>query len=263
MLGTPWEEGTETVWPLEHSDILSGFFTSTADQVGLKGVRVLLLQQADPVYLAIHFATTRPVLGSTSSLESNGATTLDAGPLGSLAVPVRLTATRTDREWIGIPGLGPQPAQRVAVTLRLGFGWLERQLILGTAPWLAPAFEPVSFELLFVPGVGLVGAGLNETTSQVQGVIAIPAPVVFATSPHRIPAPQQLLLNGAPLTDLDWVPTILYGTAEQHWLDVQFDGSGSWFAHLTRTLPRGIHAATVRFRHGTDAQDVTVSVMVE
>lgn len=264
MLGAGQVQGSETIWPLEHGDILRGDFTSTADRVGLKGVNVLLLDQADPVYLDITFNTTRPILGD-GNFNTTGSTRIRASgvPL-NIAVPVRLTATLVGNEWVSIPGLGDQPARRIEVTLRLSVDWITRTLILLSYPWLAPAFDPVSFDLLFVAGVGVVGAQMDGMTTQAQGVIAIPAPLVFATTSGNLPAGQQLLVNGEPLTSMDWESTIFYRTAEENWLDVRFDSSGSWFADITRAnLPKGIHAATVRFSNDVAEHDVTVSVMVE
>lgn len=268
VLGDAEVINSDITWPLEYDDVLSNYFTSTADTVGLKGVRVLLLERAEPVYLNVMFANSRPILGDANSYNTTGSTRVRVTGIPLVfTMPVRLTATLDDNEWVNIAGMAPQPARRIHVNLRLSVSWIERLAILAAYPWLAPAFDPVEFDLWLVPGIGVVGVQQGSLHSQVQAVEGVPEPLVFAIARDANVdniAPRMLLVNGEPVTDITWDTTVFYRTAASDWLDVQFDSTGSWRARVTRSdLPRGIHAATVRFQQGEVQQDVTVSLMVE
>lgn len=268
QVGAAQRMGTDVVYPLQYEDLLSNYFTSTTATVGLKGVRILLLEQATPVYLDVQFASSRPILGDSTSYNTTGTTTVQISTIaGSYTFSVRLTSTLVASEWIAIPGLAPQPARHVRISQQLSVSWLQRQLILLRYPWLAPAFDPVTFDLWLVPGIGVVKAQMAGVASQVQAVAGVPEPLVFSFRRNATIdsiAPQTLLVDGQAVTDLESQPTLHYRTADTNWLDVTFDSTGSWHARITRTnLPRGVHAAIVRFGEGDQARDVTVSLMVE
>lgn len=256
VLGAGQLMGTDLAYPLQHDDILSNYFTSTAATVGLKGIHVLLIDNANPVYLNMVFNESRPILGNATSYDTTGSAVIRVtGVPISLRFPVRLTATLAADEWVNIGGLAPQPARRIQITQRLAVSWL------------APIFDPVAFSLQLVPGIGVVGVQMGNLSTQVQSLAGVPEPLVFAVlrnGPVDASAPQTLLVDGEAVTDMASAPEIFYRTAATDWLDVAFDETGSWRARITRSdLARGIHAATVRFGTGDQARDVTVSLMVE
>lgn len=268
VLGAGQLMGTDLAYPLQHDDILSNYFTSTAATVGLKGIHVLLIDNANPVYLNMVFNESRPILGNAASYDTTGSAVIRVtGVPISLRFPVRLTATLAADEWVNIGGLAPQPARRIQITQRLAVSWLQRVALLLAYPWLAPIFDPVAFSLQLVPGIGVVGVQMGNLSTQVQSLAGVPEPLVFAVlrnGPVDASAPQTLLVDGEAITDMASAPEIFYRTAATDWLDVAFDETGSWRARITRSdLARGIHAATVRFGTGDQARDVTVSLMVE
>jgi hypothetical protein len=268
VLGAGEVMGDDIAYPLQQSDLLFSYFTSTADLVGLKSVRVLLLEQAEPVFLTVSFAESRPILGDASSYSTTSSTRVQVSNLPFASnFNVRVQSTLQGSEWFEIPGLAPQPARHIRVTQQLSVNILVRLAILANYPWLYPVFEPISFDLWLVPGIGIVKVQQGNLSTQVQAVAGVPEPLVFSASRNASIdsiAPQTLLVDGTPVTDISAQPTLYYRTAATDWLDVQFDGTGSWRAYLTRTdLPAGVHAATVRFSDGESEQDVTVSLMIE
>lgn len=266
VLGAGEVIGDDIAYPLQQSDLLFSYFTSTADHVGVKSVRVLLLEQANPVYLTVSFADSRPILGNANSYSTTGSTRVSVSNL-TFTTHVRVQSTLQGSEWFEIPGLAPQPARHIRVTRQLSVNLPVPLAILANYPWLYPVFEPISFDLWLVPGIGIVKVQQGNLATQVQAVAGVPEPLVFSARRNASIdsiAPQTLLVDGTPVTDISAQPTLYYRTAATDWLDVQFDGTGSWRAYLTRTdLPAGVHAATVRFSEGESVQDVTVSLMIE
>ena len=79
----------------------------------------------------------------------------------------------------------------------------------------------------------------------------------------KLQSPQQLLIDGNPVTDMEPQVAVAYGTRETDWLSVEFDATGSWRASIIGAeLPRGIHGAVVQVSRGESRVDVPVSVLV-
>ncbi len=267
VLGAGQPMGTDLAYPLQHDNLLSNYFTSTAAHVGLKSMHVLVFEHAtQQAYLDLVFNDSRPILGDVASYNTTGSAVIRVtGVPIAFRFPVRLTATLAANEWVTIAGLAPQPARRIEISQRLAPPLWQRLAILLAYPWLAPIFDPVTYSLQLVPGIGVVGVQMGNLSTEVRAVAGVPEPMVFAVDRNgSTGSPQPLLVAGEAVTDMDWTTSIHYRTTGSDWLAVAFDSSGSWRARVTRTdLPTGIYAATVRFSRGEDIRDVTVSLMVE
>lgn len=159
--------------------------------------------------------------------------------------------------------LGTLPARGMRVVLNPG-GWLGDLLVL-RYPQLADLLERRTTDLWFSPGVGIVqriNGGVTHTLTSADG-IQQPLVFEFAEGSSAAQAPQQILVQGEVLTDSSWTAQTLYRTSPTGWLNVAFDGSGSWRVSLDNMQqPEGIHAATVRMTRGNEQYDVTVMVWV-
>lgn len=267
VLGETVVSGDISVYPLVHPDARIEYLTSTPDTVGLKGINLRVIDGITPVYLDLDFNTPRAILGDSTPLQSSGnATVKVTGIVGSYAVPVTLTATRIASEGIEVGEWGSQPSRQIRLDMRLSVSYLERLALLAMYPFLEPLLDAIVLDLWFVPGVGIARIQQGGWESGLTRVDGVPRPHVFSFFRNASVGgvePQQILLNGEPVTDMDAQVTAYYRTAGADWLDVSFDETGSWRARMTRTdLVRGVYAATVRFTQGEVVQDATISVLV-
>lgn len=266
VLGEGQRLGRDLAYPLQYADILSHSFTSTPAAVGLRAMRVMLLDNEQPVYLDVVFNSSRPVLGNAARFNTVGFASVRLSGL-PLVVPLRLRVESRliGNEWVSLTGMADQPARRIEVTQRIGIPGWQQQILLQVYPWLRPLFSPLRYQLWLSPGVGVVRVEAFGKTLQVNRVAGVEEPLVFAVRRNgNASSWQPLPLVGESLIDNSWQPVIHYRTQERNWLDVVFDGTGSWQARISRTnLPVSVQAATVRFVRGGEIRDVTVSLMVE
>lgn len=267
VLGETVVSGDIAVYPLVHPDARIEYLTSTPGTVGLKGINLRVIDGMTPVYLDLDFNASRAILGDSTPLQSTGnATVKITGIAGSYAVPVTLTATRIASADVEVGEWGGQPSRQIRLNMRLSLTYLERIALLAIYPFLEPLLDAIVLDLWFVPGVGIAKIQQGGWVSGLTRIEGVPRPHVFSFFRNASVGgvdPQQMQLNGEPVTDMDAQVTTYYRTAGTGWLDVSFDETGSWRARMTRTdLAPGVHAATVRFTRGEVVQDATISVLV-
>lgn len=126
-------------------------------------------------------------------------------------------------------------------------------------------FPVIETSLWLSPGLGIVGRSLLGTTIRLERVDGIQAPVVFALDEGTglAQTPQQVMVDGSAVTDMEADLVVAYGTNEMDWLNLEFDGTGSWRVSLTGAeLPVGIHGAVVQMTRNGVRTDIPVSVLV-
>ena len=126
-------------------------------------------------------------------------------------------------------------------------------------------FPVIETSLWLSPGLGIVARSLAGATITLDRMDGIQAPVVFAFDQGAglAQAPQQVMVNGSAVTDMEADLVVAYGTSEVDWLNLEFDGTGSWRVSLTGAeLPRGIHGAVVQMMRNGERTDIPVSVLV-
>lgn len=126
-------------------------------------------------------------------------------------------------------------------------------------------FPIIETSLWLSPGLGVVARSLGDATVTLDRVEGIQVPIVFAFDQGSglAQAPQQLLVNGAAVTDMDVDMVVAYGTNQMDWLTLEFDATGSWRLSLSGAeLPAGIHGAVVQMTRDTVRTDIPVSVLV-
>lgn len=267
VVGDPIVTGSERVYPLRHPDERIEYITSTTHEVGLKGIYLRAIEGATPVFLELMFDAPRRILGNAQSYGSTGNANLQVSGIGGVSsIPVALNARVVGNEMVNIGSLPPQPARHIRMDMRLSVDIVTRTLILRSYPWVEPLLDAIALDLWFVPGIGIARIQQNEWNIRLVAVEGIPQPHVFSvlrlTRVSDV-APLQMNVNGEALTDPEWQRTIYYRTSGENWLDVKYDGTGSWRARITRTdLTKGVYAATVRFSKGGAVQDTTVSLLI-
>lgn len=126
-------------------------------------------------------------------------------------------------------------------------------------------FPVISTTMWFSPGLGIVARQFGETRITLDRVDGIQTPVVFEfdQGDGLAQAPKQVLVDGNAVTDTAPTMVVAYGTAQTGWLDLEFDGTGSWRVSFTGAeLPAGIHGAVVQITRDGNRVDVPVSVLV-
>lgn len=129
---------------------------------------------------------------------------------------------------------------------------LQRYPLLTTTLWLSP-------------GLGIVARKFGDTVIALDRVDGIQKPVVFEFDQGNglSQSPQQLLVDGTVVTDMGVTMVVAYGTEATNWLNLEFDGSGSWRVSITGDeLAAGIHGAVVQMTRDGNRVDIPVSVLV-
>ena len=89
-------------------------------------------------------------------------------------------------------------------------------------------FKPSTIYTIYIASTP---AKVFEALTSADG-IQQPLVFEFAEGSSAAQAPQQILVQGEVLTDSSWTAQTLYRTNPTGWLNVAFDGSGSWRASL-------------------------------
>ncbi len=186
--------------------------------------------------------------------------------IADLVEPDGTLVTKADYRWASTVGektlistgqFGAVPAVEVTIDIDLVLAH-----VLGIPVQTAPLIETTFW---LSPGLGVVARSVGDINITLDRVDGIQKPVVFAFDQGSGLAepPQQLLVNGSAVTDMDVDMVVAYGTSETDWLLVEFDGTGSWRLSLQGDeLPRGIHGAVVQITRNGERADVPVSVLV-
>ncbi|RLU02634.1 MAG: hypothetical protein D9N11_08225 [Ketobacter sp.] len=162
-----------------------------------------------------------------------------------------------EKELVATGQFGLVPAVELVINVDLVI------LDLGGIP--IQTFPVIETSLWLSPGLGIVGRSLLGTTIMLERVDGIQAPVVFAFDEGTglAQTPQQVLVDGSAVTDMEADLVVAYGTNEMDWLNLEFDGTGSWRVSLTGAeLPVGIHGAVVQMTRNGVRTDIPVSVLV-
>ncbi|MCK5791396.1 MAG: hypothetical protein KAH34_11160 [Ketobacter sp.] len=161
-----------------------------------------------------------------------------------------------EKSLISTGQMGSVPAVELQINIDVAITYmgitLQRYPLVVTSMWLSP-------------GLGIVARSMGETMVTLDRAEGIQAPVVFVfdQGDGLVQSPQQLLIDGNPVTDMEPQVAVAYGTRETDWLSVEFDATGSWRASIIGAeLPRGIHGAVVQVSRGESRVDVPVSVLV-
>jgi hypothetical protein len=126
-------------------------------------------------------------------------------------------------------------------------------------------FPVIETGLWLSPGLGIVARSLAGATITLDRMDGIQIPVVFAFDQGAglAQAPQQVMVDGSAVTDMEADLVVAYGTDAVDWLKLEFDGTGSWRVSLTGSeLPQGIHGAVVQMTRNGERTDIPVSVLV-
>ena len=270
-----------SIRPLVRGSERTEYFKSSAGSVAFAGMKVRLVDGDAPVDVDVVMSAFKDILQNAQINVANAQYKLNSpaaitvlGVPNVPATPVNFSITGTAKslgnKMIDTAQFGALPAAGINVSIKLGDGsvsWLGFvYLVEAQYPALKPIFDTISTDLWFAPGVGIVQRTEGATTYSMTQAEGVEAPLVFhygkGTALAAIPA-QQIQLDGQVLTDSNWTAQINYRTSAQNWLDVNFDGTGSWRAAITQDLPAGLHVAVVRLTQGNVSRDVTVSVLVD
>lgn len=169
----------------------------------------------------------------------------------SQAIDYDWKSTVESKSMVDAGAFGQVPAVEILIDFDL-IVLLDRYQVVTTSLWLSP-------------GLGIVARKFGETVISLDHVEGLQKPVVFEfdQGDGLSQAPQQVLIDGSAVTDISVTTAIAYGTTQTGWLDLDYDGTGSWRVSLIGAeLPAGIHAAVVQVTQNGKRVDVPVSVLV-
>lgn len=189
--------------------------------------------------------------GENVLLSANGYLTVEAISWQDQAIDYDWKSSVVSKTMVDAGAFGQVPAVEILIDFDL-IVVLDRYQVITTTLWLSP-------------GLGIVARKFGETVIRLDRVEGLQKPVVFEfdQGDGLSQAPQQVLIDGNAVTDISVTTAIAYGTTQTGWLDLDFDGTGSWRVSFTGAeLPPGIHAAVVQVTQNGKRVDVPVSVLV-